>query len=43
LTLNNLRLGRWVIQDEGVALVMRDTANPGDARYAMWTNTYRDL
>lgn len=43
LSVSNLRLGRWVIQDEGVALVMRDTGNPGDARYAMWTDTYRDL
>jgi len=43
LTVNNLRLGRWVIQDEGVALVMRDTGNPGDARYAMWTDTFRNL
>ena len=43
LSVNNLRLGRWVIQDEGVALVMRDTGNPGDARYAMWTDTFRNL
>jgi len=43
LTLSNLRLGRWVIQDEGPALVMRDTGNPDDARYAMWINTKRDL
>jgi len=43
LSVSNLRLGRWVIQDEGVALVMRDTGNPGDARYAMWTDTFRNL
>jgi len=29
---------RWVVQDEGPALVFRDTLTPGDNRYAMWNS-----
>jgi hypothetical protein len=34
---------RWVLQDEGVALVARDVQSGGDKRYAMWNNTVRNL
>jgi hypothetical protein len=43
LALQNLRIGGWVIQDEGGPLVIRDTTSGGDSRYAMFRGAYRDL
>jgi hypothetical protein len=43
LAVQNLRIGGWVIQDEGGPLVIRDTTSEHDRRYAMYRGNYRDL
>ena len=40
---NSVSLGsRWIISDEGPALVFRDKLTGGDQRFALWNGRYRD-